>query len=127
LALLFITHDLSVLTTTCERLAVMYAGRVVEDGPSHDVFGEPLHPYSRGLARAFPVIGDPGSRLAPRGLPGDPPHPADVPAGCPFRPRCDRAVDECATTDVRLIQVDSVRSAACVHVGSGVGAGARGD
>ena len=59
LALLFITHDLSVLTTTCERLAVMYAGRIVEDGPSDEVFAEPLHPYSAALARAFPTIGDP--------------------------------------------------------------------
>ena len=66
LALLFITHDLSVLTTTCERLAVMYAGRIVEDGPSHEVFGEPLHPYSAALARAFPTIGDPSSRMNPR-------------------------------------------------------------
>jgi peptide/nickel transport system ATP-binding protein len=120
LALLFITHDLSVLTTTCERLAVMYAGRIVEDGPSHDVFGDPLHPYSRGLASAFPVIGDLASRLAPRGLPGDPPTPGDLPSGCPFRPRCDRAVDVCATTDVRLIRASSGRSAACVHVAAAI-------
>ena len=120
LALLFITHDLSVLTTTCERLAVMYAGRIVEDGPSRDVFGEPLHPYSRGLAGAFPVIGDPASRLAPRGLPGDPPNPNDLPSGCPFRPRCDRAIEVCATEDVRLVSVGTARRAACVHVAAAV-------
>jgi len=116
LALLFITHDLSVLTTTCERLAVMYAGRIVEDGPSHDVFGEPLHPYSAALARAFPTIGDPSSRMNPGGLAGDPPNPADLPSGCPFHPRCDRAIEECASLDVRLVTAQPGRHAACVHV-----------
>jgi peptide/nickel transport system ATP-binding protein len=73
------------------------------------------------LARAFPLIGDPASRLAPSGLRGDPPHPADLPAGCPFAPRCDVAIAECATEDVRLRSVGDVRSAACVHVGGGNG------
>jgi peptide/nickel transport system ATP-binding protein len=116
LALLFITHDLSVLTTTCERLAVMYAGRIVEDGPSHDVFGDPLHPYSAGLARAFPTIGDPASRMRPAGLAGDPPNPADLPPGCPFHPRCDRATEACPTIDVQLITARPGRHAACIHV-----------
>ncbi len=119
LALLFITHDLSVLTSTCERLAVMYAGRVVEDGPSHDVFGTPEHPYSAALARAFPTIGDPASRLRPSGLAGDPPDPAHLPSGCPFHPRCDRAIDRCTTEDVLLRPVSIGRAAACVHAGVG--------
>jgi len=116
LALLFITHDLSVLTSTCERLAVMYAGRIVEDGPSHDVFGDPLHPYSAALARAFPTIGDPSSRMRPRGLAGDPPNPADLPSGCPFHIRCDRAIDICSISDVALRTAAPGRHAACVHV-----------
>ena len=116
LALLFITHDLSVLTTTCERLAVMYAGRIVEDGPSHDLFGHPLHPYSRALSAAFPTIGDPASRMRPRGLPGDPPNPADLPTGCPFHPRCPDAVDVCSEEDVMLRPAGVGRAAACVHV-----------
>jgi len=116
LALLFITHDLSVLTTTCERLAVMYAGRIVEDGPSHDLFGHPLHPYSRALAAAFPTIGDPSSRMRPRGLPGDPPNPADLPSGCPFHPRCPDAVDVCSEEDVMLRPAGAGRAAACIHV-----------
>ncbi len=118
LALLFITHDLSVITSTCERLAVMYAGRIVEDGPSHDVFGNPAHPYARALTQAFPTIGDHDSRMNPGGLAGDPPNPADLPTGCPFHPRCDVAIDECVTTDVGLRQVFLGRSAACVHVAS---------
>ncbi len=119
LAMLFITHDLSVLTSTCERLAVMYAGRIVEDGPSHDVFGDPIHPYSRGLANAFPTIGDPLSRMNPRGLAGDPPNPANLPTGCPFHPRCDRAIEICSTEDVLLMSASPGRHAACVHVRSG--------
>jgi peptide/nickel transport system ATP-binding protein len=116
LALLFITHDLSVLTTTCERLAVMYAGRIVEEGPSEQVFAAPLHPYSAALARAFPTIGDQSSRMNPRGLAGDPPHPAFLPSGCPFHPRCERAIDECSTNDVGLVTAEPNRRAACVHV-----------
>jgi len=118
LALLFITHDLSVLTSTCERLAVMYAGRIVEDGPSHDVFGAPAHPYSRALTQAFPTIGDPTSRMNPTGLAGDPPNPADLPTGCPFQPRCADATDDCRTTDVKLRSVAVGRVAACIHVQS---------
>ena len=116
LALLFITHDLSVLTSTCERLAVMYAGRIVEDGPSAQVFADPLHPYSAALARAFPTIGDPASRMKPSGLAGDPPHPAVLPDGCPFHPRCERAIEECSSIDIRLITAAHDRHAACVHV-----------
>jgi peptide/nickel transport system ATP-binding protein len=116
LSMLFITHDLSLLTATCRRLAIMYAGRIVEVGPSDEVFERGLHPYSRALAGAFPLIGDPASRLAPSGLPGDPPNPADLPAGCPFAPRCDVAVAECRADDVRLRWIDDARGAACVHV-----------
>ena len=123
LALLFITHDLSVLTSTCQRLAVMYAGRIVEEGSSARVFADPLHPYSRALAQAFPTIGDPSSRMRPHGLKGDPPNAMDLPPGCPFHPRCDRAVDDCATIDVRLVRALDHRRAACVHVvPEGVGA-----
>ncbi|MEY4339340.1 MAG: hypothetical protein RLZ14_1190 [Actinomycetota bacterium] len=117
LALLFITHDLSVLTSTCRRLAVMYAGRVVEEGPSDVVFRSPSHPYSKALAAAFPTIGDPASRMRPAGLAGDPPDPMALPPGCPFHLRCAQAVDECRVNDVRLREVGPQRSAACVHVG----------
>jgi peptide/nickel transport system ATP-binding protein len=84
LSMIFITHDLSVLTDVCDQLAVMYAGRIVEEGPSGQVFTDPQHPYTRALAAAFPTIGDPGSRMKPSGLGGDPPDPAALPEGCPF-------------------------------------------
>ncbi len=88
LAVLFITHDLSTLAAACRRLAVMYAGRIVEEGPAHEVFDAPVHPYTRALGAAFPVIGDPSFRHNPSGLPGDPPDPRALPSGCPFHPRC---------------------------------------
>jgi peptide/nickel transport system ATP-binding protein len=117
LALMFITHDLSVLTTTCQRLVVMYAGRIVEDGPSGDVFALPAHPYTQALAAAFPTIGDPSSRMHPSGLGGDPPDPSDLPGGCSFHPRCAVAAATCATVDIGLRPIASRHAAACIHAG----------
>jgi peptide/nickel transport system ATP-binding protein len=118
LGLLMISHDLSVLGSTCQRLAVMYAGRIVEHGPSTRVLEHPKHPYTEALAAAFPIIGDPSSRLAPRGLAGDPPDPTDLPSGCPFHPRCEHARDECASLDVQLRDADAGQQAACVLIES---------
>ncbi|HWC79241.1 MAG TPA: ABC transporter ATP-binding protein [Pseudonocardiaceae bacterium] len=114
--LMMISHDLSVLARTCQRLAVMYAGRIVEHGPAAQVVRAPVHPYSAALAGAFPTIGDVASRLAPRGLPGDPPDPADLPSGCPFHPRCPKMRDECTEVDVALRVAGPDRDAACVLV-----------
>ncbi len=114
--LIMISHDLSVLASACERIAVMYAGRIVEEGPAGQVVGEPAHPYCAGLAAAFPRIGDPAARRNPRGLAGDPPDPALLPDGCAFRPRCPLAVAECAVTDPLLRAAGPGRRAACVHV-----------
>ncbi|MFI6481643.1 ABC transporter ATP-binding protein [Nonomuraea sp. NPDC050663] len=116
ISLIMISHDLSVLADMCDRLGVMYAGRLVEVGPSHEVFHDAKHPYSRALAAAFPTVGDPASRMAPKGLGGDPPDPMDMPAGCPFHPRCPVALDTCTSIDVELWPAGERRSAACVHV-----------
>jgi peptide/nickel transport system ATP-binding protein len=113
ISLLMISHDLSVLADTCDRLAVMYAGRVVETGPSGGSF---RHPYSKALAAAFPTVGDPASRLAPQGLGGDPPDPQQLPTGCVFHPRCAVALDTCSTVDVELRPAGDRRTAACVLV-----------
>ena len=118
--LIFISHDLSVLAETCDRVAVMYAGRMVETGPSQTIFTDPLHPYSAALAGAFPRIGDPAFRYAPAGLPGDPPFPGDLPSGCTFHPRCARAIDVCQTSDVELVPLGLGRMAACLRVSEGV-------
>ncbi|MBM3687519.1 MAG: ABC transporter ATP-binding protein, partial [Actinobacteria bacterium] len=84
MGMVLISHDLGVLGTTCDRIAVMYAGRIVEIGPGLEVFDDPQHPYTRALAGAFPRVGDPAARYAPVGLPGDPPYPGDLPGGCDF-------------------------------------------
>ena len=111
--MVLISHDLGVLGTTCDRIAVMYAGQVVETGDALEIFDHPRHPYTKALAGAFPRVGDPAARYAPIGLPGDPPYPGDIPSGCAFHPRCPIAIDECASTTVDL--VDGVR---CLRVGA---------
>ncbi len=116
LTLMFITHDLSVLTYACRQLAVMYAGRIVEEGPSFEVFANASHPYTRALAAAFPTIGDQTSRMAPSGLGGDPPTPGNLPQGCPFHPRCPLAHDACLPAEPGLRISGPGRSAACVLV-----------
>jgi peptide/nickel transport system ATP-binding protein len=116
LALLFITHDLSVLTYACERLLVMYAGRIVEEGPAWQVFDHGTHPYTRGLASAFPTIGDQASRLSPSGLTGDPPTPERLPGGCPFHPRCPLVRDGCRDVEPALRDAGEGRRAACILV-----------
>ena len=116
LAMIFITHDLSVLSTVADRLAVMYAGRLIETGPAKEMLRGAKHPYSKALAAAFPTIGDRSSRLAPSGLAGDPPDPVDVPGGCPFHPRCPIAADECSATMVELHEVSPGWEAACLKL-----------
>jgi len=92
-AVLLISHDLGVVAEACDRLAVMYAGRVVEIGPAEAVLHRPAHPYTAGLIAAVPDLQDTRPRLAR--IPGSMPQPGAWPAGCAFHPRCDRALDRC--------------------------------
>ena len=96
LALILISHDLGVLAETCDRIAVMYAGRIVETGPVRVVFDSPQHPYTKRLLATLPVIGGVRGLAAP--IPGGPPDPGDLPEGCRFRPRCPYA----ATAALRI-------------------------
>ncbi|MGB7860510.1 MAG: ABC transporter ATP-binding protein [Acidimicrobiia bacterium] len=116
LTLMFITHDLSVLTYACQRLAVMYAGKIVEEGPAWQVFEDASHPYTRGLAAAFPTIGDLSSRMKPSGLGGDPPTPGSLPEGCSFSPRCPLAHEACLVAEPDLRPAGENRRAACILV-----------
>jgi len=116
LAMLFITHDLSVLVDVSDRLAIMYAGKIVEEGKADQVFHAPQHPYTAALAAAFPEIGDTRFRHRPAGLGGDPPDPQQIPSGCPFHPRCTRRVDVCDSIVPELWDAGPDRRAACVHV-----------
>ena len=112
-AVIFVTHDMSLVGGIANRLAVMYAGKLVEVGPTQDVFSHPLHPYTRGLLEAFPSIQAVRQRLT--GIPGSPPDLARLGAGCRFASRCQHAIDMCATTDppAELIEGRSVR---CLRV-----------
>ena len=116
ISMIVISHDLSVLGETCDRLAVMYAGRLVEEGPSAQVLGEPRHPYTGILSRAFPRLGDAASRLAPAGLPGEPPDLRGESAGCSFAPRCPVVLPECRSREIELWPAGPQRTAACVRV-----------
>ena len=126
LAMLFITHDLSVLVEVSDRLAIMYAGKIVEEGPAQSVFFQPEHPYTKSLAASFPQIGDPRFRRAPTGLGGDPPDPQHIPGGCPFHPRCPEVFEPCPDVVPSLFPAAEGRRAACLLV-EGAVAPARGD
>ncbi len=94
MALMLITHDLGVVARVCDRVLVMYAGRIVEDAEVRQLFARPRHPYTRGLLASLPRTDSrPGQRLTP--IPGQPPHLADLPPGCAFRERCPHAIGRC--------------------------------
>ncbi|MBI2256227.1 MAG: ABC transporter ATP-binding protein [Proteobacteria bacterium] len=94
LALIFIAHDLGVVRRLCDRVAVMYLGRIVEEGATEDVFDAPKHPYTKALMRAIPEI-DPDCGLPADPLGGEPPSPLDIPKGCAFHPRCPDVMPIC--------------------------------
>ena len=99
LAMLFITHDLSVLVELCDRLAIMYAGRIVEEGPADDVFGDPSHPYTWALPASFPRSATRASGGPPAAWRGTRPTRQHLPSGCTFHPRCPRAFEPCPSVD----------------------------
>ncbi|MEU9954298.1 dipeptide/oligopeptide/nickel ABC transporter permease/ATP-binding protein [Streptomyces sp. NPDC050982] len=114
MALVLITHDLGLVAEHADRVAVMYAGTVVETGPVAEVFGKPNHPYTRGLLESVPAEQHKGTRL--NSIPGSPPDPRNVPSGCAFRMRCPMARDLCATHRPVLAATGADRAAAC-HFG----------
>jgi oligopeptide/dipeptide ABC transporter ATP-binding protein len=114
LTYLYITHDLSVAETVCDSIAVMYLGKIVEMGNPTDIFKSPRHPYSRALVLSTPIA-DPTRKRGRLILPGEVPSPANPPSGCRFHPRCDRATDECITTEPTLKTEEDLRKVACFH------------
>jgi peptide/nickel transport system ATP-binding protein len=108
-AVLFISHDLGLLVELADRIAVLYAGSVVEEGPAAELWSQPGHPYTQGLLRSVPTLH--GPRVPITGVPGSPPDPRALPSGCRFHPRCGRAVATCHGVAPPL-----------VHLGGAVGA-----
>ncbi|SDT20118.1 ABC transporter ATP-binding protein [Jiangella sp. DSM 45060] len=113
ISVLLITHDLSVVASTAQDVAVMYLGRIVEQGPTERVFQSPRHPYTQALLAATPRIRRGGSTPSRRTLSGDPPSALSPPSGCRFHPRCPSAMDVCATVDPPLLPVPDHGLAAC--------------
>ncbi len=113
MALLLITHDLGVVAGMADRLAIMYAGRIVEEGPTETLFAQPRHPYTLGLLRSVPRIdGQIAERLP--SIPGTPPPMWALPSGCPFRPRCPFAFERCEVDDPPLEPVTAAgQASAC--------------
>jgi peptide/nickel transport system permease protein len=112
-ALLFITHDFGVVSELCDRVMVMYAGRIVETGSTAEVLRDPRHPYTRRLMACVPVLGQPERALD--AIPGLPPPVNRLPPGCHFAERCDRVIDRCRTSDIPLEQLGPGRSSRCIR------------
>jgi peptide/nickel transport system ATP-binding protein len=116
LAMLFISHDLRVVRQVSRRIAVMYLGRIVEEGEADDLFARPVHPYTKALVSAAPVPGRKSSQRIK--LEGEPPNPVNRPTGCAFHPRCPVAIARCKTTMPLLAELGGGRRAAC-HLAEG--------
>ncbi len=111
LSMILISHDLSVMAETCDKVAIMYAGKMAEVGRTMDVFTDPKHPYAQGLVAAFPDIR--GARNMPSAVPGDVPSLINPPSGCVFHPRCRFAFDRCSKAEPGLAEVTPGRRTAC--------------
>ncbi len=113
MALVLISHDLGIVADMCDRVCVMYAGRIVEEAPAGSLFEHPAHPYATGLLGALPPLTGPRRPLA--AIPGRVPEPWAMPPGCAFAPRCPRRIDECDAEVPPLAAVAASRRAACIR------------
>lgn len=111
MALILITHNLGVVAGMSDRIAVMYAGRIVEEASTDKLFSSPAHPYTRGLLQSVPRLDKECARLVP--IPDQPPDLSQLPNGCNFNPRCSLAVDKCRIDDPRLMNAGTDRRVAC--------------
>ncbi|WP_426608723.1 ABC transporter ATP-binding protein [Bradyrhizobium sp. McL0616] len=113
MAMVLISHDLGVVAENCDRVAVMYAGRIVEEAPANQIFADPVHPYAQGLIDALPPLDGPRRRLT--AIPGTVPDPASMPGGCAFAPRCALAAEPCGLATPSLAPIAEDRSVACIR------------
>ncbi|HLN04673.1 MAG TPA: oligopeptide/dipeptide ABC transporter ATP-binding protein, partial [Acidimicrobiales bacterium] len=118
-AVIFVTHDMSLISNFSDRLAVMYAGQIAELGKTRQLFESPLHPYTQGLLEAFPSIRGPRTHLL--GIPGQPPDLAKPPPGCRFAPRCPQVMPKCLTIAPPMYEVQDDLVRCLLHDGSQTG------
>ena len=111
LALIFITHNLGIVAKMCDQVAVMYAGRLVEQGPVKQIYNAPAHPYTRALLESIPRVGDSRKRLT--AIDGQPPDPSAPPPGCAFHPRCPSVMDRCRTEAPAEFRVADAQTSRC--------------
>ena len=114
-SMLLITHDLGVVAETCDTVAVIYAGEIVEYGDKFEIFGNPSHPYTKGLFGSLPHMAKGEKRLHP--IAGMMPNPANLPGGCKFHPRCPYATEECAQALPPLLPMEGTHQCRCIHAG----------
>lgn len=112
ISVIFITHDMATAANICDRIAVMYLGRIVETGPTRQVLAHPQHPYTRALISVIPIP-NPRSRRKRTILQGAPPNAIDIPTGCRFHPRCPQVFDRCDRDDPELMPVRGEHACAC--------------
>jgi oligopeptide/dipeptide ABC transporter ATP-binding protein len=108
--LIFVTHDLGIVAKMCDKVAVMYAGKIVEQGTVRDIYNHPRHPYTEGLLKSVPKI---GSKAALSTIPGQPPDLAHLPPGCAFAPRCPYALERCRTEEPTDVTVTPGHTSRC--------------
>jgi oligopeptide/dipeptide ABC transporter ATP-binding protein len=113
MSIILVSHDMGIVAETSDRVAVMYAGEVMEQAPTEDVFRRPLHPYTLGLLHSIPRMEGKTERLIP--IEGQPPNPLRLPKGCPFAERCPVATPDCAETPIRLREVEPDHYTACLY------------
>ncbi len=118
-ALIFVTHNLGIVAKMCDRVAVMYAGRIVEQAPVRELFDAPKHPYTRALIGSVPKLGNKDPLYS---IPGQPPNPAMLPTGCHFQPRCPEALARCTAEEPGEFHVDDGSVARCWLLENGTGA-----
>lgn len=110
-SIMLITHNLGVVAETCQRVIVMYAGKIVEEGNVYEIFEHPMHPYTEGLLKSIPSLGEKQKRL--ESIQGVVPNPLNMPKGCKFAPRCSRAMDICKTSEPEITVLGEERTVRC--------------
>ncbi len=113
-AVILITHDIGLVSSFCDRVLVMYAGRIVEEASTGQLFYQPKHPYNQALQRAIPALNERGTELST--IPGTPPDVSKPIEGCPFAPRCEYALEKCRSSEIVLKEVAQNHYSACLRV-----------